>query len=317
VKILITGGNGYLAQHLLPQLTFAEKVFLFDEAPSVFFHEASYVQGSILDIQYVYEVIRRNQIDCVIHLAAKKNARESVLNPDLYFSVNTKATLDLAQIASKLGVKLFLFASSAAVYGNTFSSELIDELTPLNPLSPYGESKKSAEIQLQDFAVSSEMKVVSLRLFNLAGYKNSTYQEKFLQNLFPIVANCIKTNESVKVYGRNLHTFDGSCVRDYVHVYDAAKAFADIAKNYGFFDTSYECFNVSTGIGISVLQVIREFEIVSNKKIVIDFFPEILGEPISSIGNSQSIFQKYNWAPVFGIQEMVSSTWVKLKDQLY
>ena len=312
MRILITGGNGYLAQHLLPMLTLAEKVFLLDESPPSYFHDAFYTQGSILDIRCVTEVIHENKIDCLIHLAAKKNARESVLHPDLYFSVNTDATLELAQIAENFGVKLFIFASSAAVYGNTFSSELIDEITPLRPLSPYGESKQSAEIQLQDFAFTSKMKIVSLRLFNLAGYGNNNYQEQSIQNLLPIIANCISTKQSVKVYGENFPTLDGSCVRDYVHVSDVAKAFAIIVENYGLFGNDYECFNVSTGIGISVLEVIQEFERVSNEKIKIDFLPEISGEPISSIGNSEKIFQKYNWFPTFGIEDMVSSTWAKL-----
>lgn len=313
MRILITGGNGYLAQHLLPMLAHADKVFLLDESPPSFLHDAFYTQGSILDFPFVTEVIRENQIDCLIHLAAKKNARESISFPDLYFSVNTNATLELAQIADKFRVKLFIFASSAAVYGNTFSSELIDEITPLKPLSPYGESKMSAEIQLQNFALTSKMKIVSLRLFNLAGYGITNYQERSIQNLLPIIANCLNTKQNVKVYGGNFPTIDGSCVRDYVHVSDVAKAFAVIVENQELFGNDYECFNVSTGIGRSVLEVIQEFERVSNKKIKIDFLPEISGEPISSIGNSEKISQKYNWFPTFSIEDMVSSTWDTLE----
>lgn len=313
MKILITGGNGYLAQHLLPMLSMAEKVYLLDEASPDYSQNANYIQGSILDQKIMSEIIRDNKIDCVIHLAAKKNARESVLNPDLYFSVNTNATLELAKIASRFGVKLFLFASSAAVYGNTFSSDLIDENTPLKPLSPYGESKKSAEVQLQNLAITSEMKIVSLRLFNLAGYGNNCYQERFFQNLLPIIASCIHSKQSVNVYGSNLPTFDGSCVRDYVHVVDVAKAFTSIVEDQGPYGGGYECFNISTGIGRSVLGIIQEFEKVSKQKITVNFLPEISGEPVSSIGNNKQIFQKYNWSPTFGIEDMVYSTWVKLE----
>jgi UDP-glucose 4-epimerase len=313
MNILLTGGNGYLGSHLAYSLPASCKLTILDipllNINSTLRPDTKRLDKSILDYDFLSQLFHQNQFDVVIHLAAKKNVQESLNFPILYENVNAEATSRIASLSATHGVKKFIFASSAAVYGNSSSSEKISENTLLKPLNPYGSSKVNAEKYLDlEVAQGSITSFISLRLFNLAGFGISDYSDSRQNSLFPTIAKNIVSGQPTRLNGFDLDTTDGSCVRDYVHILDAANAFVEILGT-NFPENSHEIFNVSSGLGTSVLQVISLFQEVCGRAVPIDYCDSIAGDPLISIGDNSKLIQKTNWKVGLDVESMVISTW--------
>jgi UDP-glucose 4-epimerase len=308
MSILITGGSGYLGWNLANSLGEVDQIVIYDlQVPHILSNKdsnISFVSGSITDSLALNELFSNNVFDTVYHLAALKNVNESFKLKSKYFEVNLDGTKKLFELSVKFGIKHFVFASSAAVYGN-LSSPKISEFDKCLPISPYGESKFEAENYLLNS--NQSLNVSILRLFNLAGFSSSGRADETASNIFPILARSFRDGETVKVFGSKLSTKDGSCIRDYVHVSDVSNALAQLARvpSRTF---STEVFNLSRNIGLSVLDVIEEFKNQTGINPKIAFEPLSVGNPIISVGDNTKLTKSTNWAPQLDLKDMVDST---------
>jgi UDP-glucose 4-epimerase len=313
MNILLTGGSGYLGRHLVKLLPDSNNLFILDcsisESSLSPKMNVNFFENSIQSEEFLLEIFQQHNFDVVIHLAAKKSVQESLVFANLYDEVNAVATSKIASLSTLFGVKKFIFASSAAVYGNSFSSEKILESNVLMPLNPYGLSKVNAEKFLDDeVAKGSSTSFITLRLFNLAGYGIADYKDPRQNSLFPTIAKNILGGQKTRLNGFNLDTTDGSCIRDYVHVNDVANAFIEI-MGLNFADNSHQIFNVCRGEGASVLQVINLFREISGQSVPIDYCDPIVGDPMVSVGDFSKIKNAISWKPVYDLESMVISTW--------
>jgi UDP-glucose 4-epimerase len=308
MSILITGGSGYLGWNLANSLGKVNQIVIYDlQAPPNLSNQESnisFISGSITDSLGLNKLFSNNAFDTVYHLAALKNVNESFNLKSKYLDVNLDGTKKLFELSVKYGIKHFLFASSAAVYGNLSSSKIF-EIDKCIPISPYGESKLEAENYLLNS--NQTLNVSILRLFNLAGFSSSGQADETASNIFPILARSFRDGETVRVFGSNLNTKDGSCIRDYVHVSDVSNALVELVRvpTRGF---STEVFNLSRNIGVSVLEVIEEFKNQTGIKPKIAFEPLSVGNPIMSVGDNTKLIERTNWAPQLDLKEMVAST---------
>ena len=325
-RILVTGGAGYIGSHTIVELfkTGYNPIILDNFSNS---HKS--VIGNIEDILKVkLEVIeadgkdesdltevfqKSGPIEGVIHFAAHKSVIESIIDPLKYYKNNLLFLVNLLECMNKFKVNNLVFSSTCAVYGDPQSLP-ISENEPLNPKSPYGETKRICEKMIIDTCHASGIKAVILRYFNPVGaHASSKIGELPLdapQNLVPIITQTAAgVRKNFSVYGVDYNTKDGSCIRDFIHVMDLAqahvKALQFIEKN----DFSYEIFNIGTGMGYSVLEIINAFERISRIKLNYNIAPKREGEIekiYSDINKSKSIL---GWEAKLSLEEALFDAW--------
>ncbi len=305
MAILVTGGLGYVGSFVAHELVRGgHEVVIVDDLSEGFTaakpEGAKFFQGSILDQKHIRETLRQNQIDSIIHLAAKTKVAESVAQPLSYYNLNSLGTLELFKMASELGVRNFIFSSTAAVYGN-HNVDLVDETLPCRPENPYGRSKYFAECGLKDMAVHfPKMSVVCLRYFNVGGAAIDGRLGPRTRNATSLIKVVAETaagkHPFLPILGNDYPTPDGTCIRDYVHVEDIARAHAKVldwtTKHQGF-----EVFNIGYGRGFSVREVISTMEKVSGKKIAVKVAPRRAGDPIKVLANGAKLIESTGWKP--------------------
>jgi len=260
--VLVTGGAGYVGSHtckLLSQNGFQPVVI--DDLSNG--HEwavkwGPFVQGDINDTALLTEVIKSSKPCAVIHFAAHIEVRESVQNPLKYYRNNIGGTLSLLNAMEKGGVDKIIFSSSCAVYGLTDGPFLI-ESCPQRPLSPYGRTKSIVEQMLGDFAANGKLSYVALRYFNASGADpegeiGEAHEPE--SHLIPRAIAASQGGPPLKIFGTDFQTPDGTAVRDYTHVNDLAAAHV-LALEYLLMGKNSDCFNIGSGQGHSVLQIIE------------------------------------------------------------
>lgn len=308
MTVLVTGGCGYIGKHLLNALIGLNvDVICLDslatgeagELP----HQVDFIEGDILDANIVNRVFQENKITHVYHLAALKSISESSKKPDLYRQVNIEGTKVILEAAVKHNVKKFIFASSAAVYGNSFGRH-VQEGSQTNPVSLYGETKLKSELLINSAVRANEIQAVSLRLFNVAGAANLRMADKNRDNLIPIVIDSIRNGKALQIFGEDFDTPDGTCIRDFIHVSDVSCAMVSA----GFSEKPLpSIINVATGIGTSVLEIIKHVEKNMQSKSQYSVVNRRIGE-VSKMVADISLFKKElgNW-PLKTIEEIVTS----------
>jgi len=306
MKILITGSSGYLGQAVLNELR-NHALTGYDLKTTVFSESHfNHVPGDILNFQDLSE--KMNNIDIVIHLAAKKNLREFTSTNSLPYLTNTKGTKNVIDAFKASTAKLIIFASSASVYGDAGSFTIKENVTG-TPLGLYGESKMFGERYLQEILTNETQKFLVLRIFNMCGKSSSTPAGS--ENVFSTFMKQIKNTGEVRIFGKNFPTKDGTAVRDYVHVEDVANAISVIVENSTVNRPLSTTYNIGTGIGTSVMELSNKlfdkFEIekrihFSNKQ---DF------EISSSIADISRIQNELNWHPKFDLDQIVESYFQK------
>ena len=250
----------------------------------------------------------RNHFDAVIHLAAKTNVSESMTNPNDYFQNNVIGGLNLLNYMREFGVNKIIFSSSASVYGYAGDNPL-KETAELNPINPYGESKSMFERILEWYGKAYGIKYISFRYFNVAGATELRGQDQKPETmLIPCIFKAIQDNELIKVYGMDYPTKDGTCVRDYVHVSDVAKAHILALDKIEEF--SHNTYNLSSVAGFSNLDVINSVSRVIGRHLKLQEFPHREGDPPILIADSNLARKELGWNPEYtNIDSIVRSAW--------
>jgi len=269
------------------------------------------IEGDIRDAALLDQVFAERTIDAVIHLAASKAVNESVANPLKYFENNVGGTMALLSAMRRANVRQFVFSSTAAVYG-TPDYTPVDESHPTRPESPYGESKQLVERMLRWLDHSGDMRSVSLRYYNAAGASLDGEMGEAspkTQNLIPAVMRAILgSGPMLKVYGTDYPTPDGTCMRDYVHVLDLAEAHVKALEFLATNDRS-EVFNLGTGEGSSVLDVLRAAERVSGRSVPVEYLGRRAGDPVGVWADTRKAADMLGWRAQYGLDTIIESSW--------
>ncbi|WP_312583625.1 UDP-glucose 4-epimerase GalE [Atlantibacter sp.] len=326
MTILVTGGAGYIGSHTVLQLIEGGfDVVVLDNlsnssqeslrrVESLVSKAIPFVEGDINDKAVLSSLFSRYDIDAVIHFAGLKSVGESVKNPIDYYINNVSGSLQLLDAMRKANVKKFIFSSSATVYGNHSPVPNLEHYPIGNASCPYGTTKVMLEQILSDYAkADSEMKIIALRYFNPTGAHPSGLigedPNGIPNNLVPYISQvAIGKLAKLAVYGGDYDTVDGTGVRDFIHVDDLAAGHVCALK---YFDSmsGYEIFNLGTGHGVSVLQVIDAFEKASNQKIKYEIVARREGDIASSWADATKAEKVLGWKAKYDIIDMMKHTW--------
>lgn len=312
---LVSGGAGYIGSHVVRQLIAAgEKVIVLDNLSTGFKQAvtagAELVVGDTGDQELVSELLKKYQIDSVLHFAAHTIVPESVSDPLKYYGNNTCCTRSLLACCRDAGVKHFIFSSTAAVYGIP-ESPMATEDTPNAPINPYGTSKLMSEWMLRDLSAATELRHVALRYFNVAGCSpdgqigQSTRKATLLIKVACEVA--VGSREKLLVFGTDYPTPDGTGVRDYIHVEDLADAHLK-ALDYLRKGGDSTTLNCGYGHGYSVKQVIDAVERVAGHKIKVEEIARRAGDPPSLVAKSDKAKSLLKWTPRFDDLDLIVKT---------
>jgi len=311
VNVLITGGAGYIGSHVARLLLEAGHSVVSVDDFSTGLTERVESESYQLKLEdsnaepELVSILGKHEIDTVIHFAARKQVGESVEKPELYFKSNIGGLLNLLSAMKTAGVKKLVFSSSAAVYGMP-AVEQVDEQSPTNPINPYGQTKLVGEWMI-DNAKTWGLSAISLRYFNVAGTGWPDLGDKQALNLIPIAISKIKNDEPVDVFGDDYQTEDGSCIRDYIHVMDLARAHIDAIPHLK--KPGNEVFNVGTGEGSSVFEVLTELKKASGIDFEIRIDERRPGDPPKLVASAQKIQNTFGWEAEFGLTEIVATAW--------
>jgi UDP-glucose 4-epimerase len=310
MKILITGGAGYIGSHVAKALLEANRhdVVILDNLCKGSMRaiealrnagEFEFVQESLENTPAIEKLFKREKFDAIIHFAAFIEVFESTQNPLKYYLNNTANAMNLIALANKYGVKDFIFSSTAATYGEPDIPQVSEE-TPQNPINPYGRSKLMVEWVLKDAAAANpNFKYGILRYFNVAGaasdgtigqnYPNATHLIKVATQTI------VGKRDKMSIFGDDYDTKDGTCIRDYIHVEDLASAHLAVLDYLQSGESAV--FNVGYGTGFSVKEVVNEAKKVSGVDFKVEIAPRRAGDPACLISNADKIRTKTSWHP--------------------
>jgi UDP-glucose-4-epimerase GalE len=314
-RILVTGGAGYIGSHtvrlLLDQ---GYEVAVVDDLSNGYRHNVpadKLYELNLLNTSALTELLRQMRFDAVIHFAAFIAVGESMRQPERYFQNNTAGSLSLLTAMVQAGVRHIVFSSTAAVYGNPHATPIREDF-PIHAVNPYGESKVMVETMLRWFDEIYGLTSVALRYFNASGGdpEGRIGEEHDPEtHLIPLILRAVETGEPITVFGDDYDTPDGTCIRDYIHVNDLAQAHI-LALEYLANGGASQQFNVGTGAGHSVLEVIRAVEEVTGKKVPYKIGPRRAGDPPSLVAASDKLRQTLGWSPRYAdIRTIVEHAW--------
>ena len=324
MKILITGGTGYIASHTaLSLLDLGHDVVLFDNLSNssistldsikqISNKNVSFFLGDLSDKKLLSKIISENKIKVVIHFAALKAVDESVAEPIKYFQNNTSGSLSLFEAMKENNVKNLVFSSSCTVYGEP-KYHPIDENHPLTAINPYGRSKLHVEEILKDLAFSdNSWKIICLRYFNPVGAHESGLigenPNGIPNNLFPIINNVLSGKlDKLSIYGNDYNTADGTAIRDYIHVMDIADGHSAALDFLNKTDKPFDVFNLGTGKGSSVLEIVNAYEEQSGEKLNFEFVDRRPGDAEKCYADATKAAKYLKWESKRNLQEMCSS----------
>jgi UDP-glucose 4-epimerase len=268
-----------------------------------------FVLGSVVDQALVENVLREHQVVGIVHLAGFKYAGVSVQRPLHTYTQNVTGMVSLLAAARTVGVGKFVFSSSAGVYG-TPEVELVTEDTPTTPESPYGESKLVGEWILRDLCRSDPgFLAVSLRYFNVVGSAAPEVYDTSPHNLFPLVIERLRNGQTPQINGDDYPTPDGTCVRDYVHVGDLARSHVAAAKALAEERALAPVYNLGSGVGLSVKQIMDAFRRVTEISFNPAIAPRRPGDPARIVASADLAARDIDWANRYTIDQMVQTAW--------
>jgi UDP-glucose-4-epimerase GalE len=313
--ILVTGGAGYIGSHTVYALRRqGRRVVVLDtleRGPAESVLDAPLVVGDIADRAVVDSIFGEHEIDTIVHFAAYKNVGESMREPSMYFRNNVDATVRLLDAAVAAGVERFVFSSSCSVYGNPHVVP-VDESQPIRPESVYAETKAMVERVLHWYGETAGVRSVSLRYFNAAGAGlDAPLGEDwgYALNLVPVAIRALlRGGERLQVFGNDYPTPDGTCIRDYIHVDDLARAHV-AAVDYLAGGGVTTAINVGTGTGTSVQEVLDEIERVAGRPVPYDVVARRAGDPMSTFADTTRAAEVLGWTATLGLPEIIESAY--------
>ena len=326
MSVLVTGGAGYIGSHMVLELLDAgEKVVVIDNLTTGFRWavdpRATLVVGDVADDDLVRTVIRKHNVGAIIHFAGSIVVPESVADPLGYYHNNTAKSRSLMATAVATGVKHFIFSSTAAVYGNPKENPVSEMAVPA-PMSPYGSSKLMTEVMLADTARAHDFRFVALRYFNVAGADpkgRSGQSTPRATHLIKVACETALAKRShMEVFGTDYPTQDGTCVRDYIHVKDLARAHMSALEHLRKGGAS-DIFNCGYSKGYSVHEVIAAVKKASGVDFKVILSPRRPGDPAAIVAASGKIRDNLGWKPEHDdLAKIVSQAlaWEKRVDQL-
>ncbi len=315
MSVLVTGGAGYIGSHTVRRLrALGREVVVLDtlefgHAEAVI--DAELVQGDIRDAELVTALCARRQVDQVVHFAAYKSVGESMTQPARYWHNNVDGTVDLVEALLAAGVRDIVFSSSCSVNG-TPSEVPLREDAPIHPESVYAETKAMVERILGWYGVTHGVRSVNLRYFNAAGASSDGVIGEdwtYSQNLVPLVMKAVLGKRPpLDVFGDDYPTPDGTCIRDYIHVEDLAEAHV-LALDHLTRGGSSVALNVGTGVGTSVLEVIRAAERITGREVPYRVTGRRPGDPTATFADPTKIEATLGWHARHGLDDIIRSAW--------
>jgi len=325
--ILVVGGAGYIGSHTVKVLIKNRyNVIVYDNLSTghrEFVNNVLFEYGDLSHKEKLDEVFKKYKIDAVIHFAASAYVGESVTNPNLYYRNNICNGLNLLECMRENNVYNIVFSSSCATYGLPENLP-ITEQSPQNPISPYGMTKYVFERILSDFQRAYGFNFVSLRYFNAAGASTDGELGEWHTpetHVIPLILECVNDkNKEFKIFGTDYPTRDGSCIRDYIHVDDLADAHMKTI-NYLTKPQHINYFNLGTGYGCSVIELVKTVENKTETKINVQHCEKREGDPPELIASYELANKEFNWEPKHSsIDNIVLTAWnwyKKLNSTLY
>ena len=320
MSILITGGTGFIGSHTIVELLAAgrelvvvdnfcnSKPCVLDRLEQITGKRVKFYEVDLLDYDALEKVFQENEIDSCIHFAGLKAVGESCAQPLRYYHNNLTGTFNLCALLSKYNAKRIVFSSSATVYGNPKSVPIREDF-PLSTTNPYGETKLMIERILKDlYAADNEWSVSILRYFNPIGAHSSGLigedPQGIPNNLLPYITQVASgKREFLSVFGDDYNTHDGTGVRDYIHVVDLARAHLkaiELAETV----TGVDYFNIGTGTGYSVLDIVKAYEKATGKKIPCKITPRRPGDIDMCYADPTKAYEKLGWRAEYNIEDM-------------
>ncbi len=338
-NVLVTGGAGFIGSHTcLLLLEKGYQVFVIDSfvnsspkslnkvleiyklKKNNYKNNLKVFHGDLLDKDFLNVVFSQifksaNKIDGVIHFAGLKSVSDSLKKPLEYWQVNVVGTINLLEFMNKYKVKTLVFSSSAAVYESKRKS-VLSENSPLKPINPYGYTKLTIEFILKNIFDTSDrkLKFASLRYFNPVGAHESGMigenPNNKSNNIFPLITKtAIGNQKELKIFGNDWPTHDGTPIRDYIHVMDLAEAHINVLENIFQKDPRYLILNIGTGLGTSVLDLVKTFEKVNNVKVPFIFTDRRIGDACYVVADNSFLKSEINITPKRSLEDMCRDGW--------
>lgn len=331
--ILITGGTGFIGSHTVVEFIIKNNECLIidnlinskrdvvDKLEKITNKKINFEEIDLLNKDKLEQIFINNKIDCIIHFAGLKAVGESILKPVKYYNNNIISTLNLLDLMNKYSVKKLIFSSSATVYGKSIVPMKEEYPIGIGITNPYGRTKYMIELILKDYCISNpEVSIISLRYFNPIGAHSSGLigenPNDIPNNIMPFISKVAIQNNTrifinnnyneLKIFGNDYDTRDGSCIRDYIHVVDLAKAHVCAYENL---EKGYDAINIGTGNGTSVFELINAFEKVNNIKIPYKIIERRVGDIAESYCDTQKAKNRLGWEAEKNIYDMCKDVW--------
>jgi UDP-glucose 4-epimerase len=314
--ILVIGGAGYIGSHLVKELVQTKDVLVLDNFSTghrwAVHENATMIEGDMGDKDILENIFTHYPIEAVMHFAAYSLVGESVQEPGKYYQNNVAATLNLLEVMVKSNVKKIIFSSTAATYGIP-EGPVITEETPTNPINPYGRSKLMMESIMKDFSKAYGLEYVILRYFNAAGADESAKIGEAHDpetHLIPLILQHLAGDRpSISIFGTDYDTPDGTCIRDYIHVTDLARAHILALDALLEGAKKNAIYNLGNGRGYSVREVIEACERITGKKANVTMAPPREGDPARLVASSEKISRELGWKARYSLDDIVESAW--------